>query len=47
MRIFCGFYAKEHEFVHIRLEEMFPNAFNAVKIRMHKLKISSQDKYKR
>jgi hypothetical protein len=47
MRIFCGFYAKEQEFVRIRLEERFPNAFKIVKIRMHKLKKSSQDKYKR
>jgi hypothetical protein len=47
MRIFCGFYAKEQEFVHIRLEERFPNAFKTVKIRMHKLKKSSQDEYKR
>jgi hypothetical protein len=47
MRIFCGFYAKKQEFVRIRLEEKFPNAFKTVKIRMHKLKKSSQDKYKR
>jgi hypothetical protein len=47
MRIFCGFYAKEHEFVHIRLEERFPNVFKTVKIRMHKLRKSSQDEYKR
>jgi hypothetical protein len=47
MRNFCGFYAKEEEFVCIRLEERFPNAFNTVKIRMHKLKKSSQDEYKR
>jgi hypothetical protein len=47
MRIFCGFYAKEQEFVHIQLEEKFPNAFKTVKIRMHKLKKSSQDEYKR
>jgi hypothetical protein len=33
--------------VRIRLEEKFPNAFMAVKIRMHKLKKSSQDEYKR
>jgi hypothetical protein len=46
IRIFCGFYAKEQEFVRIRLEEKFPNAFKIVKIRMHKLKKSSQDKYK-
>jgi hypothetical protein len=38
IRIFCGFYAKVQEFVHIRLEEKFPNAFKAVKIRMHKIK---------
>jgi hypothetical protein len=30
-----------------RLEEKFPNAFKTVKIRMHKLKKSSQDKYER
>jgi hypothetical protein len=47
MRVFCGFYAKEQEFVRIRLEERFPNEFEAVKIHMHKLKKSSQDKYKR
>jgi hypothetical protein len=47
MRIFCGFYAKEQEFVPIRLEERFPNAFEVVKIRMHELEKSSQDKYKR
>jgi hypothetical protein len=44
MRIFCGFYAKGQEFVRIRLEK-FPNAFKIVKIHMHKLKKSSQDKY--
>jgi hypothetical protein len=27
MRIFCGFYAKEQEFVRIQLEERFPNMF--------------------
>jgi hypothetical protein len=47
MRIFCGFYAKEQEFVRIQLEERFPNAFKTVKICMHKLKKSSQDEYKR
>jgi hypothetical protein len=47
MRIFCGFYANEQEFVRIRLEERFPNAFKTVKIRMHKLKKLSQDEYKR
>jgi hypothetical protein len=46
MRIFCGFYAKEQEFVRIRLEERFPDAFKPVKIRMLKLKKSSQDEYK-
>jgi hypothetical protein len=46
IRIFCGFYAKEQEFVRILLEEEFSNAFKTVKIRMHKLKKSSQDKYK-
>jgi hypothetical protein len=47
MRIFCGFYAKEQEFVRIRLEESFPNTFKTMKIRMHKLKKSSKDEYKR
>jgi hypothetical protein len=47
MRIFCGFCAKEQEFVLIRLEERFPNAFKTVKIRMHKSKKLSQDEYKR
>jgi hypothetical protein len=47
MRILCGFYAEEQEFVCIRLEEKFPNALKTVKIRMHKLKKSSQDEYKR
>jgi hypothetical protein len=43
IRIFCGFCAKGQEFVHIRLEEKFPNVLKTVKIRMHKLKESSQD----
>jgi hypothetical protein len=47
IRIFYGFYAREQDFVRIRLEEKFPNEFKTVKIRMHKLKKSSQDKYKR
>jgi hypothetical protein len=47
MRIFCGFYTEEQEFARIQLEERFPNAFKIVKIRMHKLKKSSQDEYKR
>jgi hypothetical protein len=47
MRIFCGFYAKEQEFVRIRLGESFPNALKTVKLRMQKLKKSSQDEYKR
>jgi hypothetical protein len=47
IRIFCGFYAKEQEFVRIRLEEKFANAFRTVKICMHKLEKSLQDKYKR
>jgi hypothetical protein len=47
MRTFCRFYAKKQEFVRIRLEEKFPNAFKVVKIRVHKLKKSSQDKCKR
>jgi hypothetical protein len=47
MRIFGGIYAKEQEFVCIRLEDRFPNAFKTVKIRMRKLKKSSQDEYKR
>jgi hypothetical protein len=37
-RIFCGFYAKEEEFVRIRLEEKFPNVFKIVKVRMDKIK---------
>jgi hypothetical protein len=47
MRIFCRFYAKDQEFVRIRLEERFPNALETVKICMHKLKKSSQDENKR
>jgi hypothetical protein len=47
MRILCGFYAKGEEFVCIRLEERFPNAFKTMKIHMHKLRKSSQDKCKR
>jgi hypothetical protein len=47
MRIFCRFYAKDQEFVRIRLDERFPNAFETVKICMHKLKKSSQDENKR
>jgi hypothetical protein len=47
MRIFCGFYAKKQEFVRIRLEEKFLNAFKIVKIPMHKSKKSSQDKCER
>jgi hypothetical protein len=47
MKIFCEFCAKGQEFVRIRLEEKFPNAFNTVKIRMHKLKKLSQGEYKR
>jgi hypothetical protein len=47
MRILCGFHAKGQEFVRIRLEERFPNAFKTMKIRMHKLGKSSQDKCKR
>jgi hypothetical protein len=39
--------SKEQEFVRIQLEDKFPNAFKTVKIHMHKLKKSSQDKYKR
>jgi hypothetical protein len=46
MRILCGFYAKGQEFVRIRLEEGFPNAFKTMKIHMHKLRKSSQDKCK-
>jgi hypothetical protein len=38
IRIFCRFCAKKQEFVCIRLEEKFPNAFKIVKIRMHRLK---------
>jgi hypothetical protein len=47
IRIFCGFCAKKQESVRIRLEEKFPSAFKIVKIRMHRLKKSSQDKCKR
>jgi hypothetical protein len=38
IRIFCGFYAKEQEFVCIWLKEKFSNAFKIVKIHMHKIK---------
>jgi hypothetical protein len=34
MRILYGFYAKGQEFVRIRLEERFPNAFKTMKIQM-------------
>jgi hypothetical protein len=44
VRILCRFYAKGQKFVRIRLEEKFPNAFKTMKIRMHKLEKSSQDK---
>jgi hypothetical protein len=47
MRILCGFYAKGQKFVHIRLEEKFPNAFKTMKIHMHKLGKLSQDNCKR
>jgi hypothetical protein len=40
LRIFCGFYAKGQEFVHIPLEKSFPNAFKTVEIHMHKLEKS-------
>jgi hypothetical protein len=46
MKIFCEFCAKGQVFVRIRLDEKFPNAFNTVKIRMHKLKKLSQDECK-
>jgi hypothetical protein len=41
MKIFCEFCAKGQEFVHIRLEEKFPNEFKTVKNRVLKLKKSS------
>jgi hypothetical protein len=47
MRILCGFYAKGQEFVRIRLEKRFPNSFKTMKIHMHKLRKSSQNKCKR
>jgi hypothetical protein len=45
--IFCEFCTKGQEFVGIRLEERFPNAFKTMKIHMHKLRKSSKDKCKR
>jgi hypothetical protein len=36
--IFCGFCTKKQEFVRIRLEEKFLNAFEIVKVRMRKSK---------
>jgi hypothetical protein len=49
MRILCGFYTKGQKFVRIRLEEKFPNAFETMKIRMHKLesyhKTIAKDKF--
>jgi hypothetical protein len=38
IRIFCGFHTKGQEFVRIRLGYKFPNAFKAVKVRMHRSK---------
>jgi hypothetical protein len=38
---------RAQEFVRIRLEERFPNAFKTMKIHMHKLRKSSQNKCKR
>jgi hypothetical protein len=47
MRILCEFYTKGKSFVRIRLEERFPSAFKIMKIHMHKLRRSSQDKCKK
>jgi hypothetical protein len=47
MRILCRFYTKGQEFVRIRLEERFLNAFKTMKIHMHELRKSSQNKCKR
>jgi hypothetical protein len=47
MRILWIFYAKGEEFVRIRLEERFPNAFKTMNICMHKLGKSLQNKCKR
>jgi hypothetical protein len=47
MKIFCEFSAKEQVFVRIRLDEKFPNAFETMKIRIHRLNKLSQDEYKR
>jgi hypothetical protein len=47
MRILYRFYAKGQEFVRIRLEERFPNVLKTMKIYMHKLGKSSQDKCKK
>jgi hypothetical protein len=47
MGILYGFYTKGQEFVRIRLEERFPNAFKAMKIHMQKLRKLSQDNCKR
>jgi hypothetical protein len=46
MKIFCGFYAKGQVFVHTRLNEKFPNSFETMKIRIHRLKKLSQDECK-
>jgi hypothetical protein len=47
MRIFCGFYIGGQEFVRIRLNQRFLDAFKTMKIYMHKLRKSSQDECKR
>jgi hypothetical protein len=47
MKIFCESCAKGQVFVRIRLDEKFPNVFEMMKIRIHRLKKSSQDEYKR
>jgi hypothetical protein len=46
MKIFCEFCAKGQEFVRIRLDEKFPNAFKMMKIRIHGLEKLSQDNCK-
>jgi hypothetical protein len=43
MRIFREFCTKGQQFVHVRLNEKFPNAFKMMKIRMHRLEELSQD----
>jgi hypothetical protein len=46
MKISCEFCAKGQVLVRIRLDEKFPNAFEMMKIRIHRLKKLSQDDYK-